>query len=386
MTRNRRFLLTAMCVAGLVTTTMGGAALAQEESAAPADSAAAEGPIDQVGEKVSFPAKEPPYTIGVSESLGGTAWREIGLASMQVIANKEPWKDLIEEIKIVRTVGADVASQTRDMRNLIADGVDLIIYNPASPTALEPVIREANAAGIPVVAVNQKVDSEFAVTVATDCDAAGRIGGQWLADKLGSGKKVGIIEGLPGASCNDNTVKLAEEAIVGAGNEIVARGVSNWDESQAQKAMADMLQAHPELEGVYAPFVGGLGFVAAMDAADTWVPMVGGTGFNGEACNLVKYAPEGLVSLLTPGHQSIYAKGLVEALKILEGEEVVRTQLYPPLELTTDDPASYEALCDPELADVFGLSYQWPGSVGDPALFGEPLPISLEEILQYYDG
>jgi ribose transport system substrate-binding protein len=332
-------------------------------------------------------AEDGPFTIGVSESLGGTAWREIGIATMLALAEQPGYKEYIKEIVIVRTQGNDAAAQARDMRNLISQGVDLIIYNPASPTALEPVIREANSQGIPVMAVNQPVQSEFAYTVATDTDLAGKIGGAWLAEKLAAGDQYGVIEGIPGAPANDNTVKLAREIIDAKGVTFVGSGVSNWDEAQAQKAMADMLQANPDIKGVYAPFVGGIGFPAAMEAAGKFVPFVGGTGFNGEACNLDKYSKEfGMQALLTPGHQSIYAKGLEQALLLLRGEEIVRTQLYPPLELNTDKPESFAGICNTELPAVFGMSWQWPGPVGDPSLFGPELPIKFEDVLKFYEG
>jgi hypothetical protein len=59
-------------------------------------------------------------------------------------------------------------------------------------------------------------------------------------------------------------------------------------------------------------------------------------------------------------------------------------QLYPPLELTTDDPTSYEPLCNPDLPDVFGMTWRWPGPVGDPALFGAELPLTFEQVTQFY--
>jgi ribose transport system substrate-binding protein len=330
---------------------------------------------------------EGPFVIGLSESIGGTAWREIGIATLLALAEKPGYAEFIEDIVVVRTQGNDAASQMRDMRNLIAQGVDIILYNPASPTALEPVIQQAHARGIPVMAVNQPVQSEFAYTVATDTDLAGRIGGAWLAERLDAGDAYAVIEGIPGAPANDNTITLAREIIEEAGAEMVASAVSNWDEAQAQKAMADVLQSNPDIAGVYAPFVGGIGFPAAMEAAGTFVPFVGGTGFNGEACNLIEYSQEhGMEALLTPGHQSIYAKGLEQALLLLRGEEIERTQLYPPLELDTSNPASYEDLCREDLPAVLGLSYQWPGPVSDPSRFGEELPLTLEDVLEHYEG
>ena len=48
----------------------------------------------------------------------------------------------------------DAAGQLADLRTLISDGVNAIVVNPAVPAALNPALDEANAAGIPVVAVD----------------------------------------------------------------------------------------------------------------------------------------------------------------------------------------------------------------------------------------
>jgi ribose transport system substrate-binding protein len=57
----------------------------------------------------------------------------------------------------------DLGKQFTQIDNFIAAGVDFIILNPGDPKAIAPAIKKAQAAGVPVVAVD---------TVAEGADAA----------------------------------------------------------------------------------------------------------------------------------------------------------------------------------------------------------------------
>ena len=56
---------------------------------------------------------------------------------------------------IVQNAGEDVNTQIAQIRNLIASKVNLILINPNSATALVPVIKEAQAAGILCIIYDQ---------------------------------------------------------------------------------------------------------------------------------------------------------------------------------------------------------------------------------------
>ena len=51
----------------------------------------------------------------------------------------------------------DAAGQLQDIRDLIAKGVDAIVFNPNDPAALNPALAEAKAAGIETVSVDAYV-------------------------------------------------------------------------------------------------------------------------------------------------------------------------------------------------------------------------------------
>jgi ribose transport system substrate-binding protein len=92
----------------------------------------------------------------------------------------------------------DLGKQFTEIDNFIAAGVDFIILNPGDPKAIAPAIKKAQAAGIPVVAVDTVADGADAA-VTTDNVQAGSIAGQYIADRL-KGKGDVIIENGPQVS------------------------------------------------------------------------------------------------------------------------------------------------------------------------------------------
>lgn len=319
-------------------------------------------------------AQQGPFTIGFVEPIGGQAWRELALATMENLASQEPYKDEVE-LEIVRTQNNDPAQQVAAMRNLIAKEVDMLLFDPASPTAADPVIAEATSRDIPVMAVGQNIPNEQAFAVSTDWTEAATIGAEWLVENMeGEGNNVVVLEGIKGAPINEEAMPEVRRILEEGGENIVATNTNGWDESVAEKNMASILQSQDDVDGVYSYLAGGQGIPNAFKQADRpYVPVVGGSGYNGEACTLVELEPDGLTGILTSGQQAIYAKGLQQAFEHLTGEQIEREQLYPPLVVSSDeDPSQY---CLDDKPALFGIGYEFPG-----------LDLPLEETLKYFEG
>ncbi|MCK6079326.1 substrate-binding domain-containing protein [Microbacterium sp. EYE_5] len=312
------------------------------------------------------------FVIGFQQPLGGQAWREMGLAALQALAERPEYKDKVE-VKIVRTNDNDAAQQNAAIQNLIAEGVDAILFDPASATGADAAIAQAQAADIPVIANGGPYSNDYVYTVSTDWANAGTIGAEWLLEQLGDDKEVAVLEGLAGVPLNDSSMPAVEEVLTGGGASIVAQGTNGWNEADAQQAMSQILQSEPGVGGVYSFLTGGQGVPAAFaDAGIPFVPVVGGSGYNGEACALVEYAPEGLVGNMIFGQPAIYAKGLEQAVLLLEGEDIEKEQFYAPLEITADNA---EDFCLPDMPDNFQLGYDFPG-----------LDLTLDEVLAFYQN
>jgi hypothetical protein len=59
----------------------------------------------------------------------------------------------------IQSGNGDLATQISVVQNFIVQGVDMILISPSDPKGIVPVIRQAAAAGIPVMAVNTKADT-----------------------------------------------------------------------------------------------------------------------------------------------------------------------------------------------------------------------------------
>lgn len=88
----------------------------------------------------------------------------------------------------------DLAKQSTQFDNFIQAGVNLIIVSAVDSKAIGAAVRRAEAAGIPVVAVDNTADGAQA-TVTTDNVTAGKQACQYIADKLNGAGNVLIING-----------------------------------------------------------------------------------------------------------------------------------------------------------------------------------------------
>ncbi|WP_370678212.1 ABC transporter substrate-binding protein [Pleomorphomonas sp. PLEO] len=100
----------------------------------------------------------------------------------------------------------DLNKQFTQIDNFIAAGVDLILFTPADAKAVAPAVARAQAAGIPMVAVDTAGEGADA-TVTTDNVQAGEIACQYIVDKL-AGKGDVIIQ-------NSNQVSAVVDRVNG---------------------------------------------------------------------------------------------------------------------------------------------------------------------------
>ncbi|MBU1835276.1 MAG: substrate-binding domain-containing protein, partial [Alphaproteobacteria bacterium] len=110
----------------------------------------------------------------------------------------------------LRAVGmqneTDFESQINAVENFITQGVDAIVIAPADSKAMVRPIKKAIAAGITVVNFDVALDADAKAQqglelafVGPDNRGGAKMAGDALAEALGAGGKVVIIEGNPGA-------------------------------------------------------------------------------------------------------------------------------------------------------------------------------------------
>lgn len=171
----------------------------------------------------------------------------------------------------------DVEKQMQIVENLIERDVDVLLLVPSGSREIVPAIVKANAANIPVVIVDTRVDQaalqsangRIATFIGSDNVDGGRIAGEFVAQKVAGRGKVAVLEGIPGHETGDSRLRGFREAIAKhPGVTIVASQTANWERDQAFNVTQNILQSHPEIRAIFAcNDVMALGAVEAIAAA-----------------------------------------------------------------------------------------------------------------------
>lgn len=151
-------------------------------------------------------------------------------------------------------VNGDIEGQIAVMETEMVKSPNAIVLVPMNGTALIPKIMEANAAGIPVITADTRVDDGPAkVETFVGLDEKQSFAGmaQWVVDKLGGKGKVAILEGFRGSSTAELRLNGMKEVFAAnPGIEVVASLAADWDQEKGLKAAEDILQAHPDVNAI----------------------------------------------------------------------------------------------------------------------------------------
>lgn len=148
----------------------------------------------------------------------------------------------------------EIAQQINIVQDMITRGVDGIVLAACDENALVSTVTQADGAGIPVVMVDSDVNSEIPRSlVATDNVAGAAIAAQVLAELLGETGEVGLIPFVAGAATSELREQGFREGIANYPDiRLVAVNYSQSDADTGMNVTADMLTAHPNLNGIFA--------------------------------------------------------------------------------------------------------------------------------------
>lgn len=162
---------------------------------------------------------------------------------------------------LVVSADNDVARQSNQVKDFIVKKAAAIILSPADSKAIVPVIQEANAAGIPVFTVDipcQEPGVKIITQVATDNFDGGRQAAKAMIEALaGRGGKIGVLDLKQVESCilrvkGFKEVLAQHNETAAAKIEIVSELDGGGAKDKGYKAAEDMLQAHPDMIGIFA--------------------------------------------------------------------------------------------------------------------------------------
>ncbi len=308
------------------------------------------------------------YAIGYSNAGGvGNGFREeqVCTAKAEALASGQ-----VADLTTIHR-NTDAAGQLSDIRDLIAAGVDAIVFNPNDPEALNPALAEANEAGITTVSVDAFVTDENTYNLYNNQIKYAELGARWLFEQLGGEGTVYYMRGLAGHPADSdrdigfkNVLEEFPDITVVPNEDGV---FTSWDPATTTQLINDFLASgqYDDIDGIWTSGMDSQVVDAIQAANKDFVPIVGADLGAFVAQLLDEEGYPGLEGAAVTNTAAVGGAGVNLALKLLNGEDV---------ETAADAEQPNTVLLDPVVADntsddgkalleswqVDGLDPLWP--------------------------
>jgi ribose transport system substrate-binding protein len=198
----------------------------------------------------SEPAKKLPV-VGISTGSSGTSWRNIMIDALKQVGDEYKAAGRIADYKMVNNVNnGDATEQANILRDFISQGVNIILVNPNSPDALNGVIKEAQDAGIMVVAFDATVTAPDVLNVTLDHYAWNKKNVEFIASTLKKGNAIQIY-GLDGHPANNDRIKATADVLKNYPDiKLVANTTGYWDQTKAKEVAAQIIGSGKKIDAV----------------------------------------------------------------------------------------------------------------------------------------
>lgn len=215
-------------------------------------------------------AQKATYKVGFAQTESNNPWRLAQTKSMQDEAKRLGYQ------LVYTDAAGSAAKQVSDVDSMIAQRVDMIFLAPREEKPLAAAVKKARAAGIPVILLDRNVDqklakagTDYVTFIGSDFIEEGRRVGQWLLKATKGKANIIQLEGTTGSSpANDRRTGFVNAIKGQPGMKIVASQTGDFARDKGRQVMETLLQAHPEVNVVYAHNDEmAIGAIAALEAA-----------------------------------------------------------------------------------------------------------------------
>ncbi|MEU3548973.1 ABC transporter permease/substrate-binding protein [Streptomyces longwoodensis] len=236
----------------------------------------------------------------------------------------------------------DASQQANQLQNFTSSGLGAIIVNPVDSDAAGPSVRAADKAKIPVIAVDRGVNkADVNALVASDNVAGGELAAKTVAEKLGGNGRIVILQGQAGTSAaRERAEGFAKGLKAYPGIQVVAQQPADFDRTKGLDVMSNLLQAHPDVQGVIAANDEmALGAIKALGAkAGKSVQVVG---FDGTPDGLKAVEQGTLYASVAQQPSQLGRIAVDNALRALDGKDVPATVKVPVKVVTKENVAGF---------------------------------------------
>ena len=224
---------------------------------------------------VSFQEMNNPYFVTMKEAL------------------EQASKSIGAEL-IVTDSRHDVSKQVSDVEDMLQQGIDILLLNPTDSAGVQSAVLSAHEKKVAIVSIDAEAKGPIDSYVGSKDYDAGFKACEYLATTVKKGN-VGILDGIPSLGILER-VRGCKEALA-KHPEVKVASVQNGkqERDQALSVTENMLQANPDLKGIFSVNDNGsLGALAAIESSGLDVKLVSVDG-----------APEAIQAILKPGSHFI---------------------------------------------------------------------------------
>ena len=295
------------------------------------------------------------YVIGFSNSYNGNTYRQAMEGYLKEAAEELQKTGEVSEV-IFAESNQNNSTQVQQIENFILQGVDAIIIDPGSATALNGAIQEASDAGIPCIIINDgPVSSEAELCYQINFDTIAQMGylTEYVCEAIGGKGNIIELRGTAGSEfdniAHEGVLKVLEKY---PDIKVVAEIYTDWTGSKAQSELACVLPTLDKVDGVVTQGGDSYAAVQAFQSAGLDLPIIGGDNRGYFLKWWANEAPEGYDTVSVSSNPWDGATGLYVAVDILDGKDVPKEMIHPFGIVTKDEVKDYadvadEAICCP---------------------------------------
>lgn len=272
-------------------------------------------------------------TVGFSAASSGWPWFASFIKTLEERSATKGWQ------AVVLSANGDVPTQLNQIYDLVAQKVDYLIVGPADGSAVVPGLKAAHEAGIPVIVIGNPVAAEgeayVTATRVPDDAEMGKGSAELMAQALGDGKSIVIIDGLPGQPAVTIRHQAMDPVWQEHGIEVLGTQPANWDSTMAATVTEDLLTRFPDVDGVFS-LDGAMtpGVLRAIEDIGYEGPVVGLGGTQTEL-EAVRNGQLYGTTCMSPGANANAAMDVVDAL--IAGTSVEKTEIVHAPQITAEN-------------------------------------------------
>lgn len=181
------------------------------------------------------PETGPKYRIGFSQCTGNDDWRRNMLTEMKRELFYHPEMQLL-----YRDAESDSKRQVAQIRELLAEKIDILVVSPNEAAPLAPVIAETYGKGIPVIILDRKAATDsFTAYIGGDNYNIGKLAAEYIATQLKGKGKIIEVTGLAGSSPTVERHQGFRDALAHyPGLRVIATLEGSWVADKTREAAA----------------------------------------------------------------------------------------------------------------------------------------------------